>query len=130
MPFQGAVQMAAQHLAVEEPDRHLAGRSFGGEILVSGQLHPLHRRQRYPGGLVILQAAGVVDIDQEVRLVEIEITGDPLEGLIVEKADDYLGHAITYSTKPHLARALRTIRRPNRLEHLAHVAMCLRTDSA
>src|SRR5260370_68947 len=71
-----------------------------------------------------------VGLDQEVGLVEIEIASDPFEGLIVEKADDYLGHAITYSTNPHLAGVLRTARRPRRREHLEHVATCLRTASA
>src|SRR4029077_6122704 len=100
------------------------------EILIFGQLHPLDRRQGYPGRLVVLQTAGVVDLDEEVGLVEIEIAGDPFEGLVVEEADDYLGHAITYSTNPHLAGVLRTVWRPNRREHLAQVAMCRRTDSA
>src|SRR5712692_5787206 len=122
--------MTAEHLAVEESDRDLARRGLRSQVLVAGQLHPLHRRERNPGGLVVLQTAGVVDLDQEVRLVEIEVASDPLEGFVVEKPHDYLCHRITYSTNPHLAGVLRTARRPNRREHRAQPAMWLRTDSA
>src|SRR5712691_6067290 len=100
--------------AVEEANRDLAGRGLGSQVRISRQLDPLHRRERDPSGFVVLEPAGVVDLDQEVGFVEIEIAGDPFEGLIVEKADDYLGHAITYSTNPHLAGVLRTARRPRR----------------
>src|SRR5713226_4156813 len=130
MSLQRPVQMTAQHLAIEEPDRHLARRGLRSEVLVAGQLHPLHRGKGDPGRLVVLQPAGVVDLDQEVGLIEIEVPGDPLEGLIVKEPHDYLCHRITYSTNPHLAGVLRTARRPNRREHRAHPAMCLRTDSA
>src|SRR5258708_20395339 len=122
--------MTAQHLAVEESDRDLAGRRLRSQVLVAGQLHPLHRRQRDPGGLVVLQTAGIVDLDQEVGLVEIEVPADSLEGFIVEKPHDSLSHPITSSTNPHLAGVLRTARPPNRLEHRAQPAICLRTDSA
>src|SRR5258708_24069403 len=125
-----AIEVAPQDLPVQEADRDLTGRGFGGQVRIAGQLNPLHRRERDPGRLVVLEPAGVVDLDQEVRFVEIEIASDPFEGLIVEKADDYLGHAITYSTNPHLAGVLRTARRPRRRDHLAHVATCLRTASA
>src|SRR5712692_1708871 len=91
--LQRAVEMAAQNLAVEEADRHLA-RGRVGELLVALKLDPLDRGQRDPGGFVVLQAAGIVDLDQEVRLVEIEIASDPFHGLVVEKADDYPGHLI------------------------------------
>src|SRR4029077_7734085 len=90
--FERAVQMAAQHLAVEEPDRDLSGRGLRGKLLVARELNPLDRGQRDPRGLVVLEAAGVVDLDQEVRLVEIEIPSHPFQGLIVEKANDYLCH--------------------------------------
>ena len=67
-----SVEMAAQNLAIEEADRHLAGRSVG-QLLVALQLDPLDGGERNPGGFVVLQAAGVVNLDQEVGLVEIEI---------------------------------------------------------
>src|SRR5229473_2624445 len=117
-------------LAVEEANRDLARRGLRSQVLVAGQLHPLHRRERDPGGLVVLQTAGIVDLDQEVGLVEVEVASHPLEGFVVEKPDDYLCHRITYSTNPHLAGVLRTARRPNRREHRAHPAMWLRTASA
>src|SRR4029077_10275934 len=47
---------------------------------------------------------GVVDLDQEVRLVEIEIPSHPFQGLIVEKANDYLCHltpTLLTLTPPH-----------------------------
>src|SRR5438309_8261701 len=130
MPLEGAVEMASQHLTIEETDRHLSGRRLRGKVLIARQLDPFHGREGDPGGLVVLQPARIVDLDQEVGLVEIKVPGDPLERFVVEKADDYLGHAITYSTNPHLAGVLRTPRRPTRREHLTQVAMCLRTESA
>src|SRR5258708_22244992 len=105
--------MPAQHLAVEESDRDLAGRRLRSQVLVAGQLHPLHRRQRDPGGLVVLQTAGIVDLDQEVGLVEIEVPGDSLEGFIVDKPHDYLCHRITYSTTPHFPYTLHTTPHPH-----------------
>src|SRR5438445_511928 len=125
-----AVEVAAQHLAVEEADRNLSGRSLRSQVRIAGQLDPFHGCKRDPGRLVVLEPAGIVDLDQEVRFVEIEIASDPFEGFIIEKADDYLGHAITYSTNPHFAGVLRTARRPRRREHFTHVATCLRTASA
>src|SRR5712691_1922381 len=116
--------------AVQEADRDLASRSLGSQVRVARQLNPFHSRERDPGRLVVLEPACVIDLDQEVGLVEIEIASDAFEGLVVEKADDYLGHSITYSTNPHLAGVLRTARRPSRREHLEHVATCLRTASA
>src|SRR5882672_3619399 len=90
MPFERAVEVAAQHLAVEEPDRDLSGRGLGGELLVARKLHPLDGGQRDPGRLVVLQATGVVDFDQEVGFVEIKIPSHPFQGFVVEKAHDYL----------------------------------------
>src|SRR2546425_2021628 len=51
VPLQRAVEMAAQHLAVQEADRHLTGGGVG-KLLVALQFDPFHRRQRNPGGLV------------------------------------------------------------------------------
>src|SRR5207248_11424440 len=93
MPLQRAVEMTSQHLSVQEADRHLA-RGRVGELLVPLQLDPLHRRERNPGGLVVLETARVVDLDQEVGLVEVEVACDPFDGLVVEKPDDYPGHGI------------------------------------
>src|SRR2546429_4515653 len=80
--------MAPKYLPVQEANRHLAGRRVG-QLLVALKLHPFHGRERDPGRLVVLQAAGVIDLDQEVRLVEIEIAGYALHGLVVEEPDDY-----------------------------------------
>ena len=91
MAFQSAIEVTAEHLPVEEPDRDLAGWRVG-QVLVALELDPLHRREGDPRRLVVLQAAGVIDLDQEVGLVEIEIAGDPFHGLVVEEAHDYLGH--------------------------------------
>jgi len=85
--------MTPQHLSVEEADRDLPRRRVG-ELFVALELDPLHRCQRDPGRLVVLESAGVVDLDQKVRLVEIDVPRDPLDGLIVEKSDDYPSHFI------------------------------------
>src|SRR5713101_8231740 len=38
-----AVEVAPQHLAVQEADRDLAGRGLGSQVRISRQLDPLHR---------------------------------------------------------------------------------------
>src|SRR5436309_14404136 len=91
MSLEGAVEVASQHLAVKEADRHLAGRPVR-QLLVPLELDPLHRREGDPGRLVVLQAPGVIHLDQEVRFVEIEVAGDALDGLVVKEADDYPSH--------------------------------------
>src|SRR2546430_4928629 len=91
--LQRAVQVAPEHLAVEETDRHLAGWRVG-QLLVALKLDPLHRGERNPGRLVVLEAAGVVHLDQEVGFVEIEVAGHALNGLVVEEPDDYSSHFI------------------------------------
>src|SRR5438445_13694113 len=103
--------MASQHLTIEETDRHLSGRRLRGKVLIARQLDPFHGREGDPGGLVVLQPAPIVDLDQEAGRVEIKVPGDPFERFVVEKADDYLGLAIIYSPNPHLAGVLRTPRR-------------------
>src|ERR1700694_5575946 len=90
MALQRPVKVTAQHLAVEEADGDLSGRSLGGKLLVARELDPLHGRERDPGGLVVLQATGIVNLHEEVRLVEVEIASHPLQRLVVEAADDYL----------------------------------------
>ena len=88
-----AVEMSPEDLAVEEADGDLAGRRVR-QLLVALELDPFDGGQRDPGGLVVLQATGVVHLDEEVRLVEIEIAGHPFDGLVVEEAHDYPGHFI------------------------------------
>src|SRR5207249_5361238 len=65
-----------------------------GELLVALELDPFDSRERDPGGLVVLEAPCVVDLDKEVGLVEIEVAGGALDRLVVEKAHDYPGHFI------------------------------------
>src|SRR6202035_1445108 len=89
-----AVQVPAKHLSVEEPDRDLSRRGLGGQVLVPRKLNPLDRGQGDPRRLVVLQTPGVVDLDQEVGLVEIQVPGDAFQGFVVEEANDYLGHCI------------------------------------
>src|SRR4029077_16417386 len=128
--LQRSVEVAPKHLAVQESNRDFARRSLGGQLRVARQLDPLDRGQRDPGCLVVLQPSSVVDLDQEVWLVEVEIARHPFQGLIVEKAHDYLGHVITYCTNPGLSTLLRTRRRPSRRAHLMQSVMWLRTASA
>src|ERR1700687_3238788 len=92
MALERAVQVTTQHLAVQESDGDLAGRRLRVELLVARQLDPFDRCQRDPGGLVVLQATGVVRLDEEVGLVKIEITRNSFKSLVVEEANDYLGH--------------------------------------
>src|SRR3989475_8463023 len=91
--LQRAVQVAPEHLAVEGTDRHLAGWCVG-QLLVALKLDPFHRGERNPGRLVVLEAAGVIHLDQEVGFVEIEVAGHALNGLVVEEPDDYSSHFI------------------------------------
>ena len=91
--LQGSVEVASQDFAVQEPDRHLAGGRVG-QLLVALELDPFDRRQGDPGRLVVLQPAGVVDLDEEVRLVKIKIASRSFDRLVVEEADDYPGHVI------------------------------------
>src|SRR5487761_311954 len=130
VPLQRAVQVAPQDLPIEEPDRHLSGRRLRREVRIAGQLNPFHGGQRDPGGLVVVQAAGVVDLDQEIGLVEVEVARYALQSLVVKKPNDYLGHVTYYSTNPHFAGVLRTRRRPTFLAHLTQTAKCIRTASA
>ena len=130
VPLQRPVKVAPQDLPIQEPDRHLPGGRLGRQIRIACQFDPLHSGEGDPGRLVVVQAAGIVDLHEEVRLVEIEVARDPLESLIVEKANDYLGHLFTYSTNPHLTGVLRTRRLPTFLAHLTHTAKCIRTASA
>src|SRR3954471_22976794 len=91
MAFQSPIEMPTQNLAIEEADGHLACWRVG-QLLVALKLDPFDRGQRDPCGLVVLEAAGVIHLDQEVRLVEIEVAGNPFDGLVVEEAHDYPGH--------------------------------------
>src|SRR5438093_5518168 len=87
MALQRAVDVPAQHLAVPEADGDLAGRRLGHSVLGQGQLDPLHRGERDPGHLVVLDAADVIDLDDEIGLVEVEVLRPPLERLVVEETN-------------------------------------------
>src|SRR5205814_201543 len=83
-PLQGAVEVAPEHLPVQEANGDLPGRSLGSEIGIDGQLDPLDRGHGDPGGLVVLEPPAVVDLDQEVGLIEVEVAGGALQSLVVE----------------------------------------------
>src|SRR2546426_12784271 len=85
--------MSPEDLAVEEADGDLARRRVR-QLLVALKLDPFDGGQRDPGRLVVLQATGVVHLDEEVRLVEIEIAGHPFNGLVVEEGHEYPGHLL------------------------------------
>src|SRR2546423_646074 len=82
----------AKPLPVKEPDGHLAGRRLARHLAIDRHLDPLDSRHRDPGRLVVVQPGGVVDLDQEVGLVEVEIAGRALQGLVVEEPDYHVGH--------------------------------------
>ena len=130
MALQRAVEVAPEDLPIQESNRDLSGRGLRGEVRIARKLDPLHGCERDPGRFVVLQAAGVINLDQEVGLVEVEVTNDPFEGLVIEEPHDYLGHLTSYFTNPHLTSLLRTLRRPTRRPHLTQIARCIRTASA
>src|SRR2546430_15419647 len=92
MALQGAVQVASKPLPVQEPDGHLPGRRLARHLAVARHLHPLARRHRDPGSLVVVQPGGVIHLDQEVGFVKVEIAGGALQRLVVEEPDYHVRH--------------------------------------
>src|SRR2546428_113730 len=88
------IRPASAKLEARQAQRSLGGVLVVGRQAVALKLDPFDGGQRDPGRLVVLQATGVVHLDEEVRLVEIEIAGHPFDGLVVEEAHDYPGHFI------------------------------------
>src|SRR5438552_985553 len=82
MAFQSAIELTAEHLPVEEPDRDLAGWRVC-QVLVALELDPLHRGEGDSRGFVILQGAGLISFDLEVGLYVVDIAGDPIHVLAV-----------------------------------------------
>ena len=62
MPLDLAGGVAAEDLAVEEPDRDLAAMGLGFHGLpLDGELDHLHGREGDPGHLRVLEAARVIE---------------------------------------------------------------------
>ena len=142
VPLQRAVDVAAQDLAVQEADSHLSGRRLGDPALGQRQLHPLDRGQGHPRHLVVVDAADILDLDDEIGLVEIQVLRPPLEGLVVEETNvDLQLSSLSFDPNVRQVGVLRRRRftsarpggdtgPPSLREQRTHPARCRRTASA